>query len=564
VNRARLPIFILVPVALLALVVLGDRDRERSSDTTTASASAEGAATLMPVAAPAGALTSTFFCPAGTAGPNGEADAFVLIANPGDQPLHATVTVYPGAIDGDQAAMQAVAALAPKATTVDVPARGRITVHLADVQASQYAAALVEVDGGGVAVEHRVTSKLGSDGGPCASAPSATWYLPSGSDNPGARELLSLFNPFPDDAVVDVEFVTSDGSRIPDRLGNYVVPGGRLVLLDVNKESPLHEQVATSVTSVSGRLVVGRIQSFDGSDAKYPAGIAATLAAPQTALVWMFAEGQVAEGVGEVYTLYNPGEVAAEVDLEISLDDPDVNGTVDPIAAKVPPRAYVQVVMQDQGRVPPGVAHSVTVRSRNGVPIVPERVITASDPSPRHGYAPALGSPLVANRWLFADGRAGLSTQEWLILVNPSSDSLVRFSVTALAKGTPIPIEGLQQVEIQPGGRLAVELSERIQRGDLPLVVDGDGPLVVERGLYGIDHPGISLAAGIPLSGVVGPDAAPPSTPTTTEVPAASPPESTPAESTPPPAPSAPATSAPASPPTTPATTATTATTSAN
>jgi hypothetical protein len=428
--------------------------------------------------------------------------------------------VYPGAIDGDQAATQAVAALAPKATTVDVPARGRITVHLSDVQPSQYAAALVEVDGGEVSVEHRVTSKLGSDGGPCASGPSASWFLPSGSDNPGARELLSLFNPFPDDAVVDVAFVTSDGSRIPDRLGNYVVPGGKLVLLDVNKESPLHEQVATSVTSVAGRLVVGRIQSFDGSDPKHPAGIAATLAAPQAALVWTFAEGQVADGVGEVYTLYNPGDAQAEVDVEIVLDDPDVNGTVDPIAAKVPPHAYVQVVMQDQGRVPPGVGHSVTVRSRNGVPIVPERVITAGDPSSRRGYAPALGAPLVANRWLFADGRAGGSTQEWLILVNPSSDSLVRFSVTALAKGTLIPIEGLQQVEIQPGGRIGVELSERIQRADLPLVVDGDGPLVVERGLYGVDHPGMSLATGIPLSaGLTVPDANPPTTTSTTEPP---------------------------------------------
>ena len=519
-NRARLPIFVIVPLVLLGLVVLGNRDDDRATETTAASATLESAATLMPVAPPAGALSSTFFCPAGTAQKDGEADAFVLIANPGDRALRATVTVYPGAIDGDQAATQAVAALAPKATTVEVPARGRVTVRLADVQPSQYAAALVEVDGGEVAVEHRVTSKLGSDGGPCASSPSATWYLPSGSDNPGARELLSLFNPFPDDAVIDVELVTSDGSRVPDRLGNYVVPGGRLVLLDVNKESPLHEQVATSVTSVAGRLVVGRIQSFDGSDPKHPAGIAATLAAPQASLVWTFAEGQVAEGVGEVYTLYNPGDAQAEVDLEIALDDPDVNGTVDPIPAKIPARSYVQVAMQDQGRVPPGVAHSVTVRSRNGVPIVPERVITSGPPSTRRGYAPALGAPLVANRWLFADGRADATTHEWLILVNPSSDSLVRFSVTALAKGTPIPIEGLQQVEIRPGGRLAVELSERITRGDLPLVVDGDGPLVVERGLYGFGRPGISLATGIPLSqGLTVPDPSPPAPTTTTEPP---------------------------------------------
>jgi hypothetical protein len=128
-----------------------------------------------------------------------------------------------------------------------------------------------------------------------------------------------------------------------------------------------------------------------------------------------------------------------------------------------------------------------------------------------------LGSPLVADRWLVADGRADATTAEWLILVNPSPDSLVRFSVTALAKGQPIPIDGLQQVEIRPGGRIAVEVGPHLSRPDLPLVVDGDGPLVVERGLYGVGRPGISLAVGIPLSS--GLAVRPPNPPTTTSAP---------------------------------------------
>jgi hypothetical protein len=207
--------------------------------------------------------------------------------------------------------------------------------------------------------------------------------------------------------------------------------------------------------------------------------------------------------------------------------------------------------MQDQGRVPPGVGHSVTVRGRNNVPVVPERVITATKPSPRQGYAPALGSPLVASRWLFADGRADATTEEWLIFVNPSNDSLVRFSITVLGKGTPIAVDGLQQVEIHPGGRIAVELGQHLKRGDTPLVVQGDGPLVVERGLYGVGRPGFSLAVGIPLSPGRSVPVTPPSTTTTTtappdasEAPTTSP--ASPAPSTSAPATSAPATSAPA------------------
>jgi hypothetical protein len=106
-----------------------------------------------PVASATGALGSTFACPGGTAAKDGGLDTSVVVANPTDVAAKATVTVFPGAVDGEADAAAAVAALAPVSKELAVPARSRATMQLAAVQSSPYAAALVEADRGGLVVE---------------------------------------------------------------------------------------------------------------------------------------------------------------------------------------------------------------------------------------------------------------------------------------------------------------------------------------------------------------------------------------------------------------------------
>jgi hypothetical protein len=279
------------------------------------------------------------------------------------------------------------------------------------------------------------------------------------------------------------------------------VPGRQVRVLDISALAPRIEQLAATVTAPSGRVIVDRLQSFDGSDANHPAGVAATLGAPAPASVWTFGEGEVADGLNEVFTVMNPSSAPVQSQLEVSLDAPDTNGVVDPIPLTVPARGYAQVVMRDQTRIPKNVAHSVIVRSPEGDGVIAERLITASASAPRHGYAPALGAPLVATRWLFADGRAvAAETAEFLVVVNPSLDSIAHLRFTALAAGQLLAIDGLQDVEVAPGGRVTVELGQHVNRPDLPVMVESDSPIVVERGLYAASGTGISLACGVPLS----------------------------------------------------------------
>ena len=157
-------------------------------------------------------------------------------------------------------------------------------MHLADLQSSPFAAALVDTNDPNVAVEHRITGKNGFSSSPCASSPSPRWFVPTGSTTKDARELLAIFNPFAADAVVDVTFQTSDGFRSPDSLQGLPVPGGHLRVVDVSAEVPRVEQLAAFVSARSGQVVVDRLQGFDGTDPNHPAGVAATLGAPRTGI----------------------------------------------------------------------------------------------------------------------------------------------------------------------------------------------------------------------------------------------------------------------------------------
>ena len=141
------------------------------------------------------------------------------------------------------------------------------------------------------------------------------------------------------------------------------------------------------------------------------------------------------------------------------------------------------MVTSAEPRVPKGVPHGAVVAVTNGVPLVAERVVTATAPAPRHGLLDVLGARAPARRWLLALGATNPATDEWVVVLNPGPDRAT-FSVQALAAGQLLAVEGLQGLQVGPGQRRAVRLGDHIRRDDLALVVSSDRPVVVERDLY--------------------------------------------------------------------------------
>jgi hypothetical protein len=433
----------------------------------------------MPVVDADDVLASTWYCAAGTATDGGNANLTVVIASTAEQRVQGTVTWY--VPDGD-----------PVATPVEVPASGSLSVAASTYVDAPVVSAVVDVRGGGIAVEHVVSGARGASVAPCASDASPTWYFANGTTERDAVEVLSLFNPFPDDAIVDITFSTDEGLDEPGALGGLPVPAGTTLLVNVQDHVRRRAVTATSVVARSGRLVADRIQAFDGTAGRR--GVSLALGAPALAREWTFPNGLAAEGLTEQWHVYNPNRHEAEVELEVV---PAKGDPIEPMTLTIPARSQVIVDAATTDAIPKDVAHSSTLVSLNGVPIVVERSLDARAPSARRGWSSAFGAPLAAPAWVLPLGEASGATDEWVVVHNPGLDS-VTVSITALAGGQVLAVEGLQELPIGPGGRIELRIGDHIERNPLPLLVEATGDVVVERDLYRVGATGLSTLVGIP------------------------------------------------------------------
>jgi hypothetical protein len=488
VSSWRWPALVLVPFLLVAAAVA-----ERQLDDEPDEAAPSGIADVaLPTAAPPGSLSSTWYCAGGTAAgtEEGVAEHVVHIANASDADLSGQLTVYPS--DGD-----------PVAEPIEVAAHDRVAVRLSDLVTAPFASALVEVSGGEVGVEHELSGPTGRSIGACASSPSDSWYFPAGTTRAGTRLYLAVFNPFPGDAVVDISFDTDDGTRTPQSYQALVIPGGSVLPIDVSEVVTLRNDVATELTTRSGRVVVDQIQTVDDEETG-TRGLNVTLGSSVSAETWLFPDGVGAEGYGERIVLYNPADAPAEVDVQVVLDDPDVNGIAEPFEVTVGPRSYSAVDVLADGRVPAGVGHAIVVRVRNDLPVVAQRVVTGTGDAVQPGLGYTMGSPLVATRWLvpvaFAEGLSGAA----LIVLNPSSTEPARFSVEAVADGATSTPDGFDGIELGPGERRIIDLGvEGLGLGQLALDLVGDGPVVAEIRLGFERGNDLNYLIAVPVAGTL-------------------------------------------------------------
>jgi len=476
-TSRRLPALAFIVLALAGLVVAGSQVND--DDDAVGFGRARGAA--MPEVDPVGAVSSTWFCPVGTATRGGLANLSVVLANIGESERSGTVAWIPESGEGRQV------------VPVKIGANETVTLKATDVITAPAVSALVELDGGGVAVEHAVSGARGSAVAPCASAASTRWYLANGVTERDAIQVLGLFNPFPDDAVVDVSFATDEGRVEPRALQGLPIAAGTTSVVRVQDVVRRRGVTALAVVARTGRLIVNRIQTFDSSAGRL--GISLALAAPALSEEWHFPDGFYEQGLSEAWHVYNPTDREAQVAIEVV---PSTGDAPEPLDITIEPRAQRRVDPASAQLVGAGVPHATTIRSLNGVPIVAERAMDARAPSRRRGWSSALGAPATARQWVFAAGEATERTDEWIVVQNPGARE-VHVSVSALASGQRLPIEDMQDLTVRPAGRLALRLGDHISRTPLPVLVEADGPVVAERDAYGVFRIGLSTIIGIPI-----------------------------------------------------------------
>ncbi len=470
-SSARRNRIVVIVIVLGCLLVAALVDGSGSSGTSTA----EQVVALGPRLPEARAEATAWYCAEGTSNPGGRADERVIIANVDGVAARARVTV-----------MQGPSQPAPS-KTYDIAARSLVVVRVADILAVSEPGVLVEVSGGRSVVTHSVRGTGDAGYGPCARDAAGSWHFAAGTTVKGAQQDLALFNPFAEDAIVNIQFLTDTGPLGPEDLQGFVVPAHSRVTVPVQDQARRHALVATEVSTRRGRVVAEQSLTLDGTDGRK--GLALSLGSPQLARHWEFANASVVPGRTQVMVIANPSSVPTTARVRTRLD----GGALEPETVSLPAATAVSV---DLGRrVPPGVGFSVAVESRQ--PVVAESLVAVQAPiaSVQRGIATTIGATQWARRWVDAPARAASNSQDLVAVLNPSGQA-VTFRVRVLADGKASVPRSAERVRLEPGKRAVLDLVKLGASPSATVVVEATAPVVVERASGAM--PGITMAGAIP------------------------------------------------------------------
>ena len=419
------------------------------------------------VATPADSGSSTWFCAGGIATTSDAiADLRVILANPSTEPARGTVTFM-----GERGQRTSV--------PIVVPAQGRSELTSKDVLPVSDVAALVELNVGGVGVDHRLTRGTQSVVAPCTPTASDTWHFPLGVTTRDATTVISLFNPFAEDALLDFRFASDRGGARPTALQGFVVPAGSVRTVNVGSYVRRRTAIATTVSARVGRVIADEVIRFDGSGG--PRGVTLVPGSPAVGRAWYFPAGRSTSVLKERYVLYNPSgaDVQAHVDVVVA------GGDIEPFVLDVPARDEVVLDLGDEARVPKNVDYSVAVSTSSKSGIVAGRLVDARSTF-RRGVAGTLGSRIASDSWLIADAAASALVDDRIVVLNPT-DTPAPLMLQTLSNIGAVAVHFLggptsDRLVVPPGGRLDIRLGDvvALEAGSIVVTTDGT-PVVVER-----------------------------------------------------------------------------------
>lgn len=418
----------------------------------------------------AAGATTTWYCAEGSANPGGRAAEQIVIGNVDTRSTTAVVTVDGGA------------EVAPVVRPYTVAPGRVVRIPVADLAPVADPGVVVETVGGRAVVEHVIERDGDTALGPCAREPTTSARFAAGTTSKGSELWLALFNPFPDDAIVDVEAVTDGGRRAPGRLQGIVVPRLTRIAVPIHESVPRVDTVATQVSVRRGRIVAEQSQYLDGSDGRR--GLALSLGS-DLARTWRFPIGIYGSGRQDRLVLANPGGRDTEVRVSFSLD---AAAAVEPLQLILP---ATSVVSPDLGRVPPDIGFSITVRSSR--PIVAEAIGASGSPQPAsaRGIAADPGLTAGARDWAVVPVRLSAASTDSLAVMS-ADGRRHRLRVLRVDRSG---FTRVRAVTVPGSGRVVVDLAALTPRTLRAFLVRADGPVLVERESTG---PGITRSHAVP------------------------------------------------------------------
>ena len=431
------------------------------------------------------ALVSSWFCAGATSGPSTPAPGEILLANAGLRPVSATTVLVPE--DGHR--QRVVTEVAPGAVAV---------VHERMAGAAPgggWVGAIVTLYGGMTSVSQSVVTARGTSVQPCATATAPRWYFAAGEDLRNAREELSLLNPYPVDAVVDLSFTTEQGVEVPGQFQGIVVPARGLAEVGLASHLRLRRHIALTLTARTGAVA-----AFETEVARRPppgappvgspgavnpvlpvGGTTLQLGATTASTGWWWPGGGEGPGLTEEYAVYDPEASPASVELRLL---PAGGGPVGTTSVSVPAHGWVSLETNGQPWSLPGVRYAARLNSLNGVAVVAQRTVMAASPSASRGLGALFGLVHPARVWALTNLEVP-EGEAWLQVANPG-ERTARVHLYEVSGGSWRLLPGEKGLVVGPGQSATARLPGALTGA---LLVVSSVPALVDRAAY-------SLSAG--------------------------------------------------------------------
>lgn len=412
------------------------------------------------------AFSGAWFCPHG-----GGQDwkAWVLVANPGDRPVHLRLTSFGASGETGRAEFDLAS---HRLAYRSVPAT------------DAGAATEVESFGGWVGASTVVQSPspAGTASERCESAPSASWALPDGTTAGGNTTHIIVMNPFAQDATFDVTFFTDQRDPVrPGSLTPLVLPAGTSTAIDVRGfvlQAPAENVVSTAIAVKIGRVVAASVVTT-ATGLRSEAGIA------RPSRHWTI---PTAAGGGYVLELMNHGDRRASVSV-VSQDASGQRAVSGLNDISVEPSAVTTFELPD------ATHGGLSVTSTNDVPFDAVLVSTSGGGD----SAAVLGSSRGSRRWIVLPGLPPSGGSGYLALENPR-ERAVRVTLQLLGDHGPVATGALDAIEVPPGATIVVRLAKTAGASPVAVVVEvEDGTVVVAGASTTPEGTGYSSAPGVPI-----------------------------------------------------------------
>lgn len=331
---------------------------------------------------------------------------------------------------------------------------------------------------------------------PCTDEASSRWYLPAGSSALGFDERLLLYNPFPDEAVVRISFLTSSGLRAKANLADKPVPARGATTIKLNKFILTESTLGVQVEAIRGRVVAWNL--LFAKPKGRPHGVQGTIGAPSSALKWFFPDGGVGTGLDETLTIVNPNHREARV-------------TVSLIGKKaiVQPPKLVDIAVPPEGAHLVSLPHALEahqsdigglgaiVQSSNDVPIAVARTMTY-DTSSAVGRSSELGATS-SSEHLFVAPATIAPTTDNIVLMNVSPNDATVSIVLTRSGDDPLRPAGLSAVKIPSGSRVKLPIGRYTKGAPMGALIQSSAPIVAERLSYSRAVSDVASVMGIGL-----------------------------------------------------------------